>query len=275
MKKKAVYFLRIGVAAWIAAANAASAAVIVDFNSANYTSSNFASMSGWTSGIASVPYSDSDYLYPAVNYDSSLPSAKFYGGAVTDGANGLTAYRVANGSGAWSVDNISVVSNSAGATVTQLVVWKQADFLALSSGYVAFASTTKVSLSLQAGTSRRSAAARLIIQQSGSYYVSEVIGTAVGTALSNISNVDPTQLDWFNYNPANLAEIGSSAMLPNLGGLTAVGIWAQGTVTASDTPAVSFGGLTINAAAVPEPGVAALAGLGLTVLITMGRRSCV
>ncbi|HWL51749.1 MAG TPA: hypothetical protein VNQ90_04900 [Chthoniobacteraceae bacterium] len=273
MMKTAACFLVAGVAA---SGGAAEAAVVVSFHSGGYALTRYAHMSGYTSDTSSVPYSDTSYLSPpdGSNYNRSLPGALFYGGAATDGADGLTTYRVVEASGTWTVDRIYATSSSVDATVTQVVVWKQEDFLELTTGEVAFDSTTKVSLTLATGGSGRTATARLVIQRSGDYYISEVIGTASGTPLSSIANVDPTQLDWFQYDPANLAVIGTQATLPDLAGLTAVGIWAKGTGTGTAAPGVAFGGLTVEAVAVvPEPGAVVLTGLGLLGLVAIRRYS--
>lgn len=251
----------------LAGVQQALAAVIVSFNSDEYTTSNFAHMAGYTSGIPSVPYSESTFRNPTIaNYDDSLPSAKFYGGAITDGADGLTTYRVT------ASGRLVVASSSDGSTVTQIVVWKQEDFLAFSSGDVGFDSSTSISFTLRAGASGRTAAFRVLIEQYGMYYLSEVITTASGTSTVNHTISDPTVLEWFNYDPLNnMTAIGSSASLGDLYGLTAVGFWAQGTSTGTASPAVTVHSLTFNA--IPEPGTAALLLLvGTFVVVSQARR---
>lgn len=112
-----------------------------------------------------------------------------------------------------------------------------------------------------------------MIRQSGSYFVSEVLGTVTGSGVTTISLDDPTTLSWSNYDPfTDVSVIGSSITLGSLDGLTGIGILANGTSTIS-SPNIQLYSIVLNA--VPEPSTGLLLGLGSGWLLLRRRRASV
>jgi hypothetical protein len=242
----------------------ARAVLVVDWGG-QYVFSDQAMQTGGFSGTNPLQ------LNPSAGYSGT--SAIFSGAVAITGSR--TRATVVQNSGV--ADRIQLKFSDGGTGVgSALVLWNQANFLGgMSSGNVGFLSTDTISMDI--ATYAQFTPGRLVIQQGGSYYVSEEVFDATGSFVLN-----PTALDWFNYNPtgwdpanaATLSTIGSAAT-PVSGGMlsdvTKIGFLFTSNDAGSN--AIRISSFEVNMSAIPEPGSAALLVGGLAVLFVRRGRS--
>ena len=222
--------------------------VIVNFNSPIYTASNWQCFTGWVDGAPAMTFSDQNFLSPTAHYNTALPSSKFYGGASATGTGGLGPCKIADGGKSSEPDYFSASAHDPTGKVRLLVLWKQEDFLALKTGEVTLNAKTPISFNFWGG-SGIVVSARLVVQLGSQYLISSELGISSGTRRFPVAISDPSSLQWYSYDPASsLDKIGSAELKPKLSGVTAVGIYAEGSSDGVKTPFVKFGNIIIQAA---------------------------
>lgn len=221
--------------------------VIVNFNSPAYTASNWETFTGWIDGAPNMPFSDQKFLSPTAHYNLALPSSKFYGGASASGAGGLGPCKIADSSKPSEPDYFSASAHDPAGKVRLFVLWKQEDFLALKTGEVTLNAKTPISFNFWGG-SGIVVSARLVVQLGSQYLISSELGISSGTRRFPVAISDPSSLEWFRYDPASsLDKIGPAEPKPKLSGVTAVGIYAEGSGDGGKAPFVKFGNIIIQA----------------------------
>ena len=226
--------------------------VIVNFDSPDYTASNWESFTGWINGTPTMPFSDHNFLSPTAHYNTALPSSKFYGGVSATGAGGLSHCRIADSGKPSESDYFAAAANDPAGKVRLLVLWKQEDFLALKTGEVTLNAKTPISFNFWGGGGIV-VSTRLVVQLGSQYLISSELGISSGTRHFPVTISDPSSLPWYQYDPAGgLDKIGSAELKPKLSGVTAVGIYAEGSSDGVKTPFVKFGNIIIQAAAAKD-----------------------
>lgn len=265
---------------FLPAVTALKADTVVDYNSATYVSSGI-TLNGWSTSGATFD--------DAVNPRSPLASytgPSFYGGgtvAASAGSGTFSSYLVANNqANAGGDDPIRLATSWTGTTTANdvkfygLFLFNQGDWLTLDSGNIQLDAVNALTVSGYRSSSHSAGGSgvRFVIEQSGSYYATSL--NTVGTTYAAVSLSDPSSASWFNYDPAtSMSTIGSAASLSAFDNITSVGFLVElGSTGASGTGANTlWSDFVVNASPVPEPTAAAIAALGLGLLVFNFRRS--
>lgn len=239
-------------------------ALVVDWGG-NYVSADQALQAGGFSGGEPL------ILSPGASYSGT--SSTFYGAIAITGSRTRQTL-IQNQS---TADRIQLKFTDGGTgTGAALVLWKQEDFLGgLDTGNVGFNSTDTISIDL--ATYAQFQPGRLVIQQGSSYYVSQSVFSSTAATIT----VNPTSLQWFNYDPtgwnatnsSTLSTIGSAATPVSggvLSGVTEIGFLFSSNDSSSN--AVRISNFEVNMSAIPEPTSAALLAGGLVALCGRRRR---
>lgn len=237
---------------------------------------------------ASIPFNLSSPLNPAADgtYDDTLPSAVFYGGigvSLVSGSSSSGANQArfeSDNALRWRMSSDSSLGDQA----VGVFIWKQADWLDLSSGAGVSVDSFSMTGRKFGENAYQGHDLRFLIEENGQFYISEQILGPASTAYTGFPDADetmaladPASASWFEYDPASdMFGVGSLAN-PTLTNVTAVGIVHRMAFldNPSSTITVEYTSFSVLAtgSAIPEPSsYVLLVGLVSAVIIWRRRR---
>jgi len=246
--------------AGLLAAGSASATLIVDLNPPAITVNSRAAETSTTTE-RTWNFSDTTVLINSGGGSND----KVYGGMTTGWS---AASESATSVVRWlntSVFQVQVLQGTANTFAKGIVLWNQADFLnGADSQTVGFSAGDSLSVNFAAiGATTRDF--RFVVNQGGTYYVSNVNKT---DATAGVFSIDPAAVSWRTISTDGNYTIGGTASMITLDDVKAVGLYINASRTGNQTN-IQFN--DFQASVIPEPATIGMLGLGGLVALMLRR----